>query len=734
MLVVAKEIKQALGITDPVLPSSLARANEMMDLPSSTSGGVAIPLPEQVDRLAAKLGIPPEHTPIGRKPQAASAAGSIAAHAAASSSRRKVPKPPPRTSARKSTGPSSSNAGKISTDVQGSSKQRLLALLSATGWTTAGIERLEGKFQAAEVTFELLCETLKVAGTAAVEAVLKEVGVPHPQPSAAIIDRMAASDGACSKPPTTAGLDLDEADSRPPASDPHGAVATTTAPSGGEVSQPEDGCPRDPAAYASGRCSLNGRAGIRCCSDHNASCISVCWASCKLHSMARWARANEARRHYQQPPLNWLTDGTEASLDEASAECEARGMRLCARSELGRCCGSYCQGDNNARVWTSECVRSLARDPAFVTCNKAMSQVYAAHSTGRPGTPAGLDRTAPVLSSDGSTCAKRWCGLGPRAQPFVSSSPPRRSESDSEGGASAVKPLPCGVIWFVHVPKAGGTTVREFFQHAEHVTRWKYIDFCGSNAKPQWNASLSFRRINHWVDLVRPTYKPRLTVHHHNGVPGVLEPSVFRYLKSLRERLQRRGCTLLVMTMLREPVAREISNVMFSRVAPPRLCEHAQALSDAQFRYLSATWGAPGAPDGPDGFHCEDGKASRTLSQRLALLPAMLDAPSAKNPAAPVLTDIMDVVVTTDMLPRFLSVLRALMGCSTHCTGSGALDVEGHSNPTENCSQYQPTPEQVHFVRTQNSVDARLYDAWCAESCARPAHPSLVGWRELPVL
>ena len=81
-----------------------------------------------------------------------------------------------------------------------------------------------------------------------------------------------------------------------------------------------------------------------------------------------------------------------------------------------------------------------------------------------------------------------------------------------------------------------------------------------------------------------------------------------------------------------------------------------------------------------------------------------------------------------------LSMLRALMGCVTHCTGASALDVEGHYNPTENCSQYQPTPEQVHFVRTQNTVDARLYDAWCAESCARPTHPSLVGWRELPVL
>ena len=158
-----------------------------------------------------------------------------------------------------------------------------------------------------------------------------------------------------------------------------------------------DGCGADTSSSCSGD---SGTAAIRCCNAEADSCFdSICSgnADSSLH------------------PLDPNVDGNAATFDEAEADCQGRGKRLCTAAELtnGVCCSTGCNQDFIA-VWSStSCYPQPPSPPPvqpmrrqlmegqppsspqrrFVTCNGT------ACSYGPEQTEASLTRRTPAASA-----------------------------------------------------------------------------------------------------------------------------------------------------------------------------------------------------------------------------------------------------------------------------------------------------------------------------------------------
>ena len=65
--------------------------------------------------------------------------------------------------------------------------------------------------------------------------------------------------------------------------------------------------------------------------------------------------------------------------------------------------------------------------------------------------PQALDAGGDVAGHQGGTC-KNWCGV-PKAQD--------------------VRPMQCGVLWFVHIPKNGGSTTWDYLKRNAAANHWK---------------------------------------------------------------------------------------------------------------------------------------------------------------------------------------------------------------------------------------------------------------------
>ena len=83
------------------------------------------------------------------------------------------------------------------------------------------------------------------------------------------------------------------------------------------------------------------QAAVRCCGERD-RCVSVC--------SAKFIGSSAATR----PKLRGL-QGFMETHGNATAECQARGLRLCTAAELerGKCCGSGCVMDRML-TWTSD--------------------------------------------------------------------------------------------------------------------------------------------------------------------------------------------------------------------------------------------------------------------------------------------------------------------------------------------------------------------------------------------
>jgi hypothetical protein len=157
--------------------------------------------------------------------------------------------------------------------------------------------------------------------------------------------------------------------------------------------------------------------------------------------------------------------------------------------------------------------------------------------------------------------------------------------------------MECGMIWYTHISKTGGTTVQVMLQEEAGLYNWSFHDslfltFTVNGTVPperaipagsKWYASPAWQ----WLvdDLEKP--KPRVIVHHHDGMPGLSNPDLRSFLAATRSSLREQGCDLLMTTTLRSPVTRAVSDGLFHHNRESAQLRAFTSLeSDYQTKYL----------------------------------------------------------------------------------------------------------------------------------------------------
>ena len=155
------------------------------------------------------------------------------------------------------------------------------------------------------------------------------------------------------------------------------------------------------------------------------------------------------------------------------------------------------------------------------------------------------------------------------------------------------EPLECGVLWFLHISKTGGETVRHHLHGHARKHGWSYVDLY-TRMLPH-----SLRRGGRWEvehavhTLARHlnTSKPKVVVHQHDGVGGFGDYFLDRVLRPLscRFRAEGRGCEVIAITVLREPTARIISQARSDNLPLDIFPAYARAHANFQTKYTLFT-------------------------------------------------------------------------------------------------------------------------------------------------
>lgn len=135
------------------------------------------------------------------------------------------------------------------------------------------------------------------------------------------------------------------------------------------------------------------------------------------------------------------------------------------------------------------------------------------------------------------------------------------------GGDVIARGMKCGVLWFLHIPKTGGDTTKEYLKRLTMSSPWSMMDLykwpictpaLHSTNMSEWEGSTDWRR-KALTELNKP--KPRLVIHQHHCSPGFAD--LLPELKKLNATLRAKGCRLHLSTILRDPIERIVSWINF---------------------------------------------------------------------------------------------------------------------------------------------------------------------------
>ena len=321
--------------------------------------------------------------------------------------------------------------------------------------------------------------------------------------------------------------------------------------------------------------------------------------------------------------------------------------------------------------------------------------------------PAALQPDSNYLPYDDGPC-DTWMGL---------------PSSDAE----ALAPMECGVLWFLHIPKTGGTTIQHHFHdHAakqgwEFVNMWK-LDVPEEERSDQppgaaqlwgvwdespdsgreywaaWNTSRAWHRVLKEAN----SPNPKLIVHAHHNMPGLGDPYfVEQVLDPMRHRLSEKGCEMRLATILREPVAEVTSLMLFNKIPQEEFVEKMEHHADAMSKYVTFNY----ETQWPIEFK-QPGRTPWELGGKILAV------------ARDILSEFSLVGRTEDLDPFMRSVNQALgwpLDLHSKAWRTGRENEESVPPP------YTPTPEQVDAVKAVNAIDSQLYHTFCAEPAAQPA-------------
>merc|ERR1719364_466161 len=97
--------------------------------------------------------------------------------------------------------------------------------------------------------------------------------------------------------------------------------------------------------------------------------------------------------------------------------------------------------------------------------------------------------------------------------------------------------MQCGVLWFVHIPKNGGSTTWDYLKRNAAANHWK------------WNESDGWRD----AEIEMRKKEPKLIVHWNTRAEGS-GYMMRNHLPQVACEMQAKGCDFQMATMLRDPV------------------------------------------------------------------------------------------------------------------------------------------------------------------------------------
>ena len=132
----------------------------------------------------------------------------------------------------------------------------------------------------------------------------------------------------------------------------------------------------------------------------------------------------------------------------------------------------------------------------------------------------------------------------------------------------------CGILWYYHISKTGGSTVKSVLQQSAKTHGNDFIDLWW-----HWDSQYDWRSQIPIIEsaVLNAQSGTQTIVHHHNGGPMLISlvPQLIEWNRSLSSR----GCRLWLATTVREPISHFISRMAFTGEKPANLKRVLQAPS-----------------------------------------------------------------------------------------------------------------------------------------------------------
>lgn len=251
--------------------------------------------------------------------------------------------------------------------------------------------------------------------------------------------------------------------------------------------------------------------------------------------------------------------------------------------------------------------------------------------------------------------------------------------------------MPCGVFWFLHIPKTAGISVENYLRYK--AKGWTLYDLYDKKTAKRWQDSPAWHGI--LKEVMGPN--PKVSIHQHASTPG-MEYMLQNAVWPIKCILERNGCKLILATILREGPSRAYSEITYQKTPHTKYVEKLIEYANGETKYL--LWGIPG--NGKTRLfkadHSETVRARKVLSH-------------------------FHIIGHTKVLPNFFGAMHRVLGQPGNVTVP-------HSNSglDKKLDQYKLTEEEKALTRLFNEEDSKLVDTVCSpgrDFCGE-AHTDLV--------
>ena len=262
-----------------------------------------------------------------------------------------------------------------------------------------------------------------------------------------------------------------------------------------------------------------------------------------------------------------------------------------------------------------------------------------------------------------------------------------------------VERMSCGVLWFEHIAKSGGTSITtEMQDHARNPAKnhrgWTFANIIApagydNPSLPGYDPHWRYNRTDAWREFEAELQqeRPRAILSWHYGAAGLEEMILSGRLERIACAVRKKGCDFRMATVLREPMARLVSKLAFNGIPYEKLPSFIWQESNPQAKYLQfqdeGQW--PRADDG--------GEWSQYYKDMLLS--------RARN-----ILDRFDYIGQTENLMAFRNVIQQALGW-------GLTSDELWKNPSE--LAYRLNVADYDLMRPSLDVDQQLYRSFCRD-------------------